>query len=514
MAPPNGPKKNPQEQVRKGWVDIGKSLRKLKKTLSTRGKIEKKKNETPEEERARTVRREQLQAVITDHLKGLGGSMEALKAKTSTLNLPAEALDRYTEIELALFGPILLDGTVTANELLGALTDRKVQIDPATAAADLEVGDLDAANGTLIISAKDLDDEIEGLDELRTAGEAFEAKMEGLYNMLPESVRGFIDSSTFVTMIQEFIAKWLEGAGIATGFAATLRISMAKRKANNRGYELRDDYMAEVEAEFGTRYEEWLANKAEKQDSKIPPPDMFGMIVKKYREVGASDEEQAQLDLNKTNVGDFLTAAKDGPMFVVPTAEVKVEGNEYKAERPAGGQWTITMPMEGFKVSIDPTTKVKTFELQKSSPDLKKALEAANGVAAIESVKLGDAVKLSGKEFIYSIDSQLGAEGLEKLITLMPAVGDKWQSVESAPDGETIIREAGVLKVPKNLLGNNLLPKLRVFVNAADPNKSPLRIGINGAGNDWAEAPAPAPQPQPQPQPQNPPAQNPPPQNP
>ncbi len=510
MAQSTGPGENPQEQVRKGWVDIGRSLRNLRRTLTTRGKIEKKKNETPEEEQARILRREQLQLRITDGLKGLGGSMEALKAKINTLNLPPEVLDQYTEMELALFGDILVDGTVTANELIGALTEGDVQIDPATAAADLKVGDLDGANGALIISAKDLDDEIKGLTELRTASEAFEAKIEGLYKMLPESVRGFVDSSTFVTMIQEFIAKWLEGAGIATGFAATLRISMAQRKARARGYELRDDHMAEVEAEFGTKYEEWLAKKAEKPESKIPPPNMFSMIVAKYKEVGASAEEQAQLEANEKSKAEFIQAAKDGPMFNVTTAEVKVEGNEYKAERPQRGQWTITIPLEGFR-AVDPNAQAKTFELQKNSPDLKKALEAANGVAAVESVKLGDAVKLTAKEFVYSIDSQLGAEGLGKLMSLMPVAGDKWQTVESAPDGDVIVRESGVLKVPKNLLGNNLLTKLRAFVNAQDPNKSPLKIIINGAGDDWAEAPAPAPQPQPQ---NPPPAQNPPQNNP
>ncbi len=510
MAQSTGPGENPQEQVRKGWVDIGRSLRNLRRTLTTRGKIEKKKNETPEEERARLIRREQLHLRIVDQLKGLGGSLEAQKAKIDSLNLPADVLDKYTEIELRLFGPILADGTVTANELLGALTEGDVQIDDSVTMEGLTAGHLDATGDTLIISAADLDDEMKGLNELRTAGEKFESKIEGLYNMLPESVRGMIDSSTFIAMIEEFIAKWLEGAGIATGFAATLRMNSARRKARDRGYELRGDHMAEVEAEYQTRYEEWLAKKAEKPESKIPPPDMFGMIVAKYKEVGASAEEQAQLEVNEKNVDGFIKDAKDNKKFGVDTAEVKVEGSEYKAERPAGEQWTITIPMEGFKV-IDPEADVKVFELQKGSIELKKALEAANGVAAVESVKLGDAVKLTAKEFVYSIDSQLGAEGLGKLMSLMPVAGDKWQTVESAPDGDVIVRESGVLKVPKNLLGNNLLTKLRAFVNAQDPNKSPLKIIINGAGEDWAEAPAPAPQPQPQ---NPPPAQNPPQNNP
>ncbi len=508
MAQSTGPKQNPSEQVRKGWVNIGRSLENLRRTISTRSKIKKEKKDTPEEEEAKNIRRDLLQRRITDGLKGIGGSMEALSEKISRLNLPPEAEDRYTAMELALFGTILEDGTVTANELLDALTDGEVQIDPATGIEGLTPGDLGAAEGALIISAKDLDDEIKGINELRTAGEKFESKIEGLYKMLPESVRGMIDSSTFVAMIEEFIAKWLEGAGIATGFAATLRMNSAKRKARDRGYELRDDYMIEVEAEFQTKYEEWLAKKAEKPDSKEPPPDMFGMIVAKYKEVGASEEEQERLKANETNIKGFKTAAKDGPMFGAPTAEVKVEGNEYKAERPAGGQWTVTIPMEGFNV-IDPEADLITFELKKSSPDLKKALEAANGVAAIETVKIGDEVQISSKEIVVSAPSPIGQEGMNNLISLCPDAGtDKWASVKIAT-GPTVKRSQGVLEVPEGLLSHAAFPKLRAHINAADPSKA-LDLQINGAGDGWADVPPP----QPQPQPQNPPPQQNPPQNP
>jgi len=491
-----------REQVRKRFLGIRERLQALRASISKKEEVEAE-NVDPSQDALKQRRLDRLQNSMISHfksvaeeLRGLQGDQLALEQKVAGNIEGEDKLAAYEELEGRLFGELLSlnDQDITLNDLLGALTDGAVQINPGD--PDIAgVGD-DAIKGALLtLNASHLDDEIEGLKELQSFNEKAYEGVGNLYKKLPEGVRNTLEeigigASEFIAMALNFIAKYIEGFEFLRPMAKSLRSYAAEKKAKNQG--ISQETIDKAKEKWEPLYLEWGKRKTQNPNTTEQPPDLYTMIEAEWKEESKKGlrEEQARKNTQAQPNGapsladTFKLDAKQNELFGVTTASVEVRENaKFSATRNGQNEWDIVVPPEGFK-------KVgANFELLYESAPLKDLLQPVHGVTEIKNVSIDTLFKFES-ESITMPPEYLSEQHLNNILVLRPN-GD-WQEVQIKKNDDGIAeRKTGTLMVPEMQLDNlAMLEKLRDAVGTPPPSPplpdpSHMKWKISGNGSDW-----------------------------